>query len=134
LTLRAAINLLVNQTLLSSQGDQKGGEVGAMFFNRLGTDTEKVCDLLIVVTFGNHNTEYFFRGSTPIRFTTKPCSENPVLDTHRKIHDSGLKYKVLTLFAPKNSALIWWCVQENESSLSCGGPDPWQARIASHSP
>ena len=58
-----------------------------MFVFRLETDAEKVCDLLIVVIFGNHNTEPFFHGSTPIRFATKICSENPTLDMHGKIHD-----------------------------------------------
>jgi hypothetical protein len=57
----ATINLLVSQTFLSSQRSQSGDiveieflhQVGAVFFGRLDTDTEKVCDLLITVSFRN---------------------------------------------------------------------------------
>jgi len=57
--MRSAINLLGNQAFFSRQGGQRSHiveteflhEVGPVFFSGLDTDTEKVCNLLVLVTF-----------------------------------------------------------------------------------
>ena len=57
----ASFNSPVDQAFFSSQRGQRSDiveiefvhEVGPVFFNRFDADTEKVCNLLVLMTFGN---------------------------------------------------------------------------------